>query len=544
MFSKLSKLFNNLNKTERCIFGGAAVILIVSLFFFLAQKFYDIAVEAPANGGHYTEGVIGQPTTLNPLLTGGNEADRDLTELLFANLADLVEKITPSEDHKTWDVVLKEAVRWSDGETLTTADIVFTIEMIQNPDTQSPLFTTWNGIVTERLSDKEVRLSVRNPYGFFQDNLNSLKIVPKHIFANIPPSNLRLSNFNLEPVGSGPYAFISSEKNKDGFVTKYHLKANEFYGKNKPYVEFFTFKFFKNQKEALDGFNRKEIDGLGAIDPKKFDELKISHQSYSLNTPRYYAIFLNQSAHPALKDKAVRNGLAQSVNRSQIISSVFNNHAMLVNGPILSIIDGYDPNVYKESGADLEAIKKSLDKAGWKVNEKTGYRMEFNLAVPQIQFLIDAAELIKKDWEQIEIKLDYTVSDVSGINETIKIRNYQMILFGNILRGNPDTFSFWHSSERFYPGLNLSVYNNKKVDDILESIRKELDAESRKKKLSQLQEIFYSDNPAIFLFSPNYIYAVPKNLGGFKMKILVLPSDRFKNVNEWYLKTARVLKLR
>ena len=119
-----------------------------------------------------------------------------------------------------------------------------------------------------------------------------------------------------------------------------------------------------------------------------------------------------------------------------------------------------------------------------------------------------------------------------------------MILFGNILRGNPDTFSFWRSSERFYPGLNLSVYNNKKVDDILESIRKELDAESRKKKLSQLQEIFYSDNPAIFLFSPNYIYAVPKNLGGFKMKILVLSSDRFKKVNEWYLKTARVLKLR
>lgn len=544
MFLRLSKLFSSLTKTERYIFSGAAIILIVASFFFLAQKFYDNAIEAPVSGGHYTEGVVGQPTTLNPLLVGGNEADRDLAELLFANLTNIAEEINSSEDYKTWNIILKEDLRWSDGETLTTADIVFTIEMIQNPDTQSPLFATWNGIATERLSDKEIRLSVRNPYAFFQDNLNNLKIAPKHIFANIPPSNLRLSNFNLEPVGNGPYKFISYERNKDGFITKYHLKANELYAKNKPYIEFFTIKFFKNQKEALDDFNRKEIDGLGAIDPRKFDELKISHQSYSLNTPRYYAIFLNQSAHPALKNKAVRNALAQSVNKSQIISSVFNNHAMLVNGPILSIIDGYDPSVYENSSADLDAIKKSLDKAEWKVNEKTGYRMEFNLAVPQIQFLIDAAESIKKDWEQIGIKLDYTVSDANGINEIIKIRNYQMVLFGNILRSNPDTFSFWHSSERFYPGLNLAVYNNKKVDDVLESIRKELDAENREKKLSQLQEIIYSDSPAIFLFSPNYIYAVPKNMGGFKMEILVLPSDRFKQVNEWYLKTARVLKLR
>ena len=128
------------------------------------------------------------------------------------------------------------------------------------------------------------------------------------------------------------------------------------------------------------------------------------------------------------------------------------------------------------------------------------------------------------------------------MNEVIKTRNYQAVVFGNILRGNSDVFSFWHSSERFYPGLNLAIYSNKKVDNLLESIRKDFNLESRKTNLSKLQQLIYEDKPAIFLFSPNYIYAAPKNLGGLELKLAITPSDRFEKVNEWYLRTARMFK--
>ena len=117
-----------------------------------------------------------------------------------------------------------------------------------------------------------------------------------------------------------------------------------------------------------------------------------------------------------------------------------------------------------------------------------------------------------------------------------------MIIFGNILRKDPDIFSFWHSSEKFYPGLNLSLYDNKKVDALLESIRKNLDENSRKGQLSQLEKLISDDQPAIFLYSPAYLYVAPKDFGGFEEKTINMPSNRFQNVNQWYLKTTRVFK--
>ena len=117
-----------------------------------------------------------------------------------------------------------------------------------------------------------------------------------------------------------------------------------------------------------------------------------------------------------------------------------------------------------------------------------------------------------------------------------------MILFGNILKQNPDLFSFWHSSERFYPGLNLSLYENKKVDALLEQVRKESDSVKRATALSQIQRMISEDMPAIFLYSPKYLYAAPSHFGGFDEPMISVPSDRFRNVNKWYLETTRVFQ--
>ena len=117
-----------------------------------------------------------------------------------------------------------------------------------------------------------------------------------------------------------------------------------------------------------------------------------------------------------------------------------------------------------------------------------------------------------------------------------------MIIFGNILKNNPDVFSFWHSSERFYPGLNLALYENRIADEILETIRKTLDANVRVRNARKLQSLIAEDQPAIFLFSPNYLYAGPKNLGGLNLRFAPSPANRFDEISKWYLKTARVFK--
>lgn len=565
MFRTLLRLFKSFTKAERYLFIGALVIFAVALAFNTTKAIYHNTTLMPKVGGQYTEGLVGQPITLNPLLGGSNETDKDLIELLFADLITLSEKYEVSTDGKTWTIDLKPELVWSDGEPLNADDVIFTLGTIQAPETGSPLASSWQGVVIERISERSIAISTKTPYVFFLDNLKNFKIAPRHIFQSIPPQNLRLSNYNLEPVASGPYQFVSYEKEKDGFITKYSFSSNPYYAGTRALIPSFYVSFFKNYQDAILAFNQKAIDGLGGFDPANIDDLKITRQVLEINVPRYYALFLNQSAHPALKEKEVRVALDSATPKRAIIDSVFGSRALLVSGPILPYISGYDESVYNAlENSTTTSPAATLDDAGWKLNTddlstqtglpvqtgvrektsgKTTIKLEFEMAVPDIEFLVETAKMIQGAWATLGVKLTLNILPPAELNSTlIRTRNYQMVLFGNILRGNPDIFSFWHSSQRFSPGLNLSLYENSTVDKLLESVRKEFDSTKRNEALSKIQAEIFKDHPTIFLFSPTYLYATTKDLGGFNGQFIATTSHRFSNVAKWYLETSRVFK--
>ncbi|MEK7462851.1 MAG: peptide ABC transporter substrate-binding protein [Patescibacteria group bacterium] len=555
------QILKSLTRTEKIFLYSAIAIFFISSLLWFGYFINKNTVSVPVESEAYAEGVIGQPKFINPIISN-TDTDRDLSQIVYSDLTELLDRYTVDPEGKIWNVFLKSDLLWSDDKPLTSDDVIFTIETIQDPEARSPLFTTWQGIIANRISELEIEFTLRNQYVFFLDNLKDLKIIPRHIFSSIPSSNLKLSNYNLEPVGSGPYKYTSYDLRNDGFITQYNFAINPNYAGKRAFIQKVSIKFFQGIEELIDSFNSRKIDGFGNLGPKNIEKIKIGNKLTELKMPRYYAIFLNQNMSEALKEKAVRQALDMATDKNKLINEVFNGRAETVSQPITSTIEGY-----KGLGLlnfSIEEATKILEKEGWKinpstqllgegVNQETGIRekksgkntikLEFQLIVPQIQFLTDAADLIKTDWEKIGIKLDLIKLNPSDINEdVIKNRNYQMLMFGNILKNNPDIFSFWHSSEKFYPGLNLSLFQNKKTDESIEKIRKEMDAEKRISEVGNLQEIITSENPAIFLFSPYYLYASIKNLGGLGEKSLVIPSDRFKNVNEWYLETSRALK--
>jgi peptide/nickel transport system substrate-binding protein len=552
MLSKFHKIFDAMTAVERQIFQGAVLFFFLSLTLNAANAFYEKTVVTPIQGGSYTEGIIGQPIAINPLIAGSNDADRDLIEITFAGLLDLAESYKESDGGKTWTVELKEDIRWSDGEPITADDVIFTLETIKNPDAHSALFATWQGVSTERLGERTIRFTIRAPYAFFSDNLRSLKIVPRHIFGSIPAANLRLSDYNLEPVGSGPYAFSGYEKRKDGFIGTYRFTRNPNYAGEEALIEDFRVAFFQNYDDAIQAFNRRDIDGLGGIAPRDLSKIKIGHQEKEIQIPRYYALFLNPTTAIALKQEEVRDALTRATNRERLVGEVLNGHGIPVEGPIYPSIEGFTPHLLGETPFSIEVAAEILDKGGWSIGDsgvrtkkisQNNVTLSFEIVVPDIDFLVSALNIIAEDWAKIGVHVTPVVlppAEVSG--DVIRARNYQMILFGNILKNNPDVFSFWHSSERFRPGLNLSLYENKKVDDLLDVIRKDFNTESRVVNIKKLQTIITDEAPAVFLFSPNYLYITTKSLGGFDDTLIDNPSDRFGAMNTWYLKTARTLK--
>ena len=169
-------------------------------------------------------------------------------------------------------------------------------------------------------------------------------------------------------------------------------------------------------------------------------------------------------------------------------------------------------------------------------------RGSFTLTVPDIELLIKTADIIKSDWEKLGVSVTIKPTKTSEIQEVIKNRSYEAILFGNILNEPQDLFSFWHSSKRFYPGLNLAFFNNSEVDRLLDSIRTEPDEAKRIQKLNQAAEKISDETAAAFIVFPEYVYVTSPKLKGYETTSGTILSDRLNNISMWYISTIRKFK--
>jgi peptide/nickel transport system substrate-binding protein len=466
---------------------------------------------------------VGQPIFINPVIPA-SDADRDLSRLIFSSLADLADSIKRSDDGKTWRVRLKENLLWQDGQKLTADDVIFTVETIQNPESRSPLYPSFQGVKADRISELEVQFSLNNPYAFFEsDHLRNLRIIPKHIFADIPIQNLRLSSYSLMPIGSGPYRAVAYERNRQGIITSFQLKANERYFGEKPYLPKITFKFYRHNNELIAAYNRGEIDGFGLVtaEPLTENKIKLRHNIYYLRSSRYYAVFINPNLAPAaLKKAEVRHALAAAAQREQIIKEVFQSQAIPLYGPT-----ALTANPFKETEKELIS------------------GLQLNLTVPDEAFLVKTAERLKLDWEAAGAKVNLVILAPRDLQEEVlKGNNYELLLFGNVAKKDQDLFAFWHSSQRFYPDQNLALYSNREVDRALEEFRKTFDTNRRLTLLQKISDTIAAEAPAIFLYSPDYLYITNPQLKGFDQATVIDTSDdRLVNIEKWHLKTRRAL---
>lgn len=503
---------------------GTTIVFVVSAITYGTLYFQSKTEAVAAKGGEFKEGVIGQPAFVNPVFPT-TDADRDVSRLVFTSASQAADSIKVSADGKTWNVRLKENILWHDGEKLTADDVVFTLELIQNPEARSPLFPNFQGVAAERVSELEVKFVLQSPYAFFgTDHLNNLRIIPKHIFHDIPAANLKLSSYGLRPVGSGPYEVISHETDMNGMITEVKLKANEKYFAGQPNINTFIFKFYRNTADLIKAYNLGQIDGFGlsSAEPLGDNEITIRHELYGLRSLRYYAIFINPALAPKeLNNLEVRRALSAAVDRDRIVREIFLGRAAPLYGPT-----GLTSN-------PAENTKPELLRG-----------LKLNLVVPAEPFLAKTAQIVKENWEARGAEVTLQLLPAKDIQENIlRKSNYEMILFGNITKESEDLFAFWHSSRRFYPDQNLALYQNKKVDAALEKFRQDFNPDERLNLLKSISNTIAADVPAIFLYSPHYTYIASPRLGGLDSNTAIATGDdRFVNVANWYVKTKRVFR--
>ncbi|NQV00738.1 MAG: peptide ABC transporter substrate-binding protein [Parcubacteria group bacterium] len=552
---------------ERWLARGLILIIAGSCVTLLFNFYINQTIIEPKIGGEYKEGILGQPRYINPVLAQTNDVDRDLVQLVYSSLfkydnqgnliPDLAKEYSLGEDGLTYNVSLKRNVHWHNGEQFSADDVIFTIRTIQDPEYNSPLRNIWQGVEIEKVDEFTVLFRLNNIYAPFLHNL-TVGILPKHLWAGISGQNFPLAEYNLKPVGSGPYKFKEYVKNKDGKIESIKLVRNEnFYllFENRiqsPFIKNIILKFYSNQTNLTNAYQKRQIDGLSSLSTANQSEIKNNLNIYEIKLPIYYAIFFNQTESKALANKTVRLALAYATDKEEIINKVLNGKGTRVDSPLLPNWPNYtaETNIYDFA---IEHAKNILEADSWIDSDDDGIRekgegeeeirLEISLLATNWSEIKQTAELIKEQWEKIGVKVNLETVDAANIQKDyIRPREYQAILFGEVLSADPDPFAFWHSSQKKDPGLNLALYQNKDVDELLQDARQTLDQETREGKYAEFQKLLMEDVPGVFLYSPSYIYPVNKKVRGISIEKLAQPSQRFSQVENWYIKINRIWK--
>lgn len=561
-------------KKERVYFCFLYFVFLFSLGLIIQDWWIKNTKIVPKIGGKYSEAIIGQPRYINPLLAPFNDVDRDLSQLVFSGLMtydnngkiipDLAENYEIKDDGKTYEISLKKNVKWHDGESFNADDVVFTIKILQDPEYMSPLRVNWQGIKIEKIDDFKVRFTLSNPYSSFAESL-TLGILPKHLWEGIHPKNFSLADFNIKgPIGTGPYKFKNFKKNELGFIKSYTLERNQKFYQRGPYITEIKFLFFFDPEEAISAFNKKMVRGFGSLSFVDQKEFSGKPKQYSIALPRYFSVFFNSTYSTILSEKNVREALIFGTNIKEISDKIWRGQARIISSPILPEIFGFKEPTKKYNYDETLSINL-LEKSGFKDTDGDGFRektiektkqigkqtiksqekvpLEITLTLPNTPETELIGTLLKEQWKKIGMKANLEILESYEIQQNkINPREYDAILFGEILGMIPDPFSFWHSSQKKHPGLNLSLFGNRDADKLLEEARQNLDDGVRAKKYEEFQNIVLEDYSTLFLYSTPFLYMTDKNIKGINSEKIADPSKRFSNTAGWYIKTTRSRK--
>lgn len=564
--SQINLAFSSFSKKERMVFGALVAVLFISTLLILNGINKSFMISIPMHGGAVSEGLVGTPRFINPILAF-SDTDQSLATLIYSGLMrkspdgtlipDLAEKYEMSKDGLTYTFTLKDNLSFQDDKPLTADDVVFTINKIKDSIIKSPYKVNWDGVNIEKVDKKTVKFILKQPYASFLENA-TFGIMPAHIWDGTP---LELNNANTSPIGSGPYMVSTTGRQSSGIIDYYKLIPFKKFVLGKPYIEDIILHFYSNEDDLVNALINKEVDQISSITPLNAENLKErNYQIKSVILPRIFGLFFNQNVNQLFVDKIIVKAINEAIDKDRIVRDVLYGYGTAINGPIPPNIIKYQeikkPDALSR-GAILEKVRDDLAKAGWKKGadgflEKTStekkkkvtIKLEFSISTGNASELTKAAELIKENLNEIGMKVDIKTFETGNLNQSvIRPRKYDALLFGEIINHESDLFAFWHSSQRKDPGLNVAMYTNTKVDKILEDAFVTVDEQSRIKKYIQFQEEIRKDVPAIFLYSPDFIYVESKNIKQIPMRNITSSSDRYLSAYLWYTQMENVWKI-
>ena len=556
------KRLDNIRNVRRHIISWlllvGVMILAVGAQLIWFQRSYQTT--AAARGGTYAEGSLGPVETLNPLYANSS-AEMATARLMFSSLyhydetghlqGDLARTIATNDGGKTYTVTLRPDARWHDGTQLTAHDVAFTVNLIKNPETRSPLRINWQDVKVEAVNDTTVRFTLPAVYAAFPHAL-TFSVVPRHILKDVEPGAVRENTYSQSPVGSGPFQFrlLQNASSIDTTYKIVHMTANEAYYGGAPMLNRFEVHAYQSSEDIVRALRTGQV--TAAANLTGADISQVDTNVYTIVTQPIdsgvYALFNIEA--PIMREKAVRQALRLGTDTAAIREGLSEKVPMLDSPFIQGQLTG--SGVPKAPAYDSQKAAKLLDEAGWKMTDgvrvKGGKKLEITIATTKSSQYEETLEMLAGQWRKLGVSVLTNVIDINDpstnfVQNILQPRNYDVLLYELSIGADPDVYAYWHSSQIGVRGYNFSNYANGIADDALASARSRLEPELRNAKYKVFAEQWMADVPAIGLYQAVSEYAYNKNASSVNPDAhLVTPYGRFENILWWSVERRSVYK--
>jgi peptide/nickel transport system substrate-binding protein len=557
----LFRRFESLAPIRRFLLAwlGLMLLLIAAVVYQIINLSGYYQTLRPVAGGIYSEGVNGRFTNANPLFAT-SDADSTVSRLIFAGLftydshdrlvGDLASDYSVDPHGTTYTVHLRPHLTWQDGQPLTSQDVLYTYQMIQNPDTQSPLQGSWHGITVSAPDSRTIVFKLASTLAAFPYNMTN-GIVPQHLLGKIAPAELRSADFNtVHPVGAGSFAWqaiaVGNVSDPTEAIEQIGLTPFAGYARGEPKLQKFQVQIFADKAQLAQAFEHKQLTGVEGLDhvPQASAHDTGVYQHSILLRAANMVFF--KTTNGVLTDSQVRKALVQGSNVSRIVSDV-NYPTRAVREPLLEGQLGYDPSL-AQAPYDLKAAQQALDSDGWTMGTK-GYRVKNRQTLGFTLSAADSAEDrtvtrdLQRQWRQLGVQLNLQLQNPADFQNSLSYHNYDAVLYGISIGVDPDVFVYWDSSQadiRSASRLNLSEWKNDTADAALEAGRTRLDPTLRTVKYKPFLQAWQQDAPALGLYQPRLLYLTNGWVAGLPTQSINTVTDRFDNVQNWEVRQAKV----
>lgn len=497
------------------------------------------------NGGEIINAMIGEPSNLIAMIAG-DSASSAIASNIFNTLIkydenlnhapELAYKWLISDDQKTITFKLKDNLVWSDGEPVTSEDVLFTWKLVTDPNTRTPYASDYLLVKKASTPDKKTfKVTYEQNYAPALDTWTSLQILPKHI---LEKEDINNTFFSRKPIGSGYYK-LDKWINGQQITLKKNINSTQ----GQAMIEKLTSRIIPDTSSQFLELIADNVD-LMNINPIQYERVFPSREDLKQRIGLYKELgngytYLGFNLKKApFNDIRVRKAINYAIDKNEIIKGVLLGLGEPVSSP-------YKPGT-RWNNKDLAPYpydpKKALyllEEAGYKKNsngilEKDGKPFEFEILTNQNKQREMTAVLVQRRLKEIGIDVKIRVIEwASFINRFIKTGDFKAVVLGWSLSLDPDQFNIWHSSQQGPGQFNFVGYENKRVDMLLEQGRRELNNSKRESIYHEFSEILLDDSPIVYLYAGYGLSAINKRVQGIKKPSP--PAGIYHNNYEWFI---------